>query len=53
MTNELQTLGLFFLGVSVGSLNPSNSILGWLIPITIGTIFIVLDLYYEVKNKGD
>lgn len=48
---ELKILGLFFLGISIGSLNPYNHILGWLIPLIISTIFIILDLVIEYKSN--
>ena len=48
MTKEL---GLFFVGVALGSLNPEHSLWGWLIPLIAATFFIGIDLIGERKRK--
>jgi len=45
MTDELMTMGIFFVGLAIGSLNPFNSLLGWIIPMTIATVFVALSEY--------
>jgi hypothetical protein len=53
MKNELKIFGLFFVGVSIGSLNPTNSVWGWLIPLAIATIFIGLDTYFDIRKDKE
>ena len=46
-------LGLLFLGIALGSLNPERGLLGWIVPMIVATMFIGIDLLIELKNNGE
>lgn len=49
--SELIALAMFFVGISVDSLNKGESPLGWIVPMTIATIFTILDFIVDSKRR--
>lgn len=49
MSSDLLTLGVLFVGISIGSLSPYKWM--WLIAIIIASFFIVMEMIFDIKDK--
>lgn len=49
MSNDLLTMGIFFTGISIGSLSPYKWM--WLIAILIASFFIIIDMIFTIKDR--
>lgn len=43
-------LAMFFVGMSIGSLNPADTAYGWLIPLAIATVFMIIEMSNDYKR---
>jgi len=48
--NELQILGMLFIGMAIGSVNPLG-VYGLVSFLVIATIFYIIGLYFEIKEE--
>lgn len=47
MADGFMTMSIYFVGMAIGSLTPTEHMLGWIIPMSLATLLMFLSLWFN------